>query len=102
MAEIVTAANFDEKVLKADKPTLVDFFADWCGPCRMVSPVVDEIGTEKAGEVNVYKLNVDESPEIAQRYGVMSIPSLIVFENGEVKNMTMGAQPKQQILALFD
>lgn len=101
MAEQINATNFDEKVLQADKPVLVDFFATWCGPCKMMAPVIDEVATELAGQVDIYKLDVDENPEIAQRYGVMSIPTLAVFENGEVKNQTMGAQPKQALLELL-
>lgn len=101
MAEQINVTNFDEKVLQADKPVLVDFFATWCGPCKMMAPVIDEVATELAGQVDVYKLDVDENPEIAQRYSVMSIPTLVVFENGEVKNQTMGAQPKQALLELL-
>jgi thioredoxin 1 len=102
MAEQITSANFDEKVLKSDKPVLVDFFATWCGPCKMVSPIVDEIAGEMGDKVNVYKLDVDQSPDIASRYEVMSIPTLIVFKDGAVHKSTLGAQPKQNILALFD
>lgn len=102
MAEQISSANFDEKVLKSDKPVLVDFFATWCGPCKMVSPIVDEIAGEMAGKVDVYKIDVDENPDIASRYDVMSIPTLIVFKNGTVYKSTLGAQPKQNILALFE
>ena len=101
MAEQINTSNFDEKVLQAGKPVLVDFFATWCGPCKMMAPVIDELSEELAGDVDVYKLDVDENPEIAQRYKVMSIPTLIVFENGEVKNQTMGAQPKPALLQLL-
>lgn len=101
MAEQINVTNFDEKVLQANKPVLVDFFATWCGPCKMMAPVIDEVSTELAGQVDIYKIDVDENPEIAQRYNVMSIPTLIVFENGEVKNQTMGAQPKQALLELL-
>ena len=101
MAEHINTANFDEKVLQSNKPVLVDFFATWCGPCKMMSPVIDELATELAGEVDVYKVDVDESPEVAQRYGVMSIPTLVVFENGQVKDQTMGAQPKTALLQLL-
>lgn len=102
MAQQISSQEFEEKVLKSDKPVLVDFFATWCGPCKMMSPVVDEVATDMEGKAAVYKLDVDESSDIAQRYGVMSIPTLIVFENGEVKNQTLGAQPKQAVLDLFN
>ena len=101
MAEHINITNFDEKVLQSNKPVLVDFFATWCGPYKMMSPVIDELATELAGEVDVYKVDVDENPEVAQRYGVMSIPTLVVFENGQVKNQTMGAQPKTALLQLL-
>ena len=101
MAEHINITNFDEKVLQSSRPVLVDFFATWCGPCKMMSPVIDELATELAGEVDVYKVDVDENPEVAQRYGVMSIPTLVVFENGQVKNQTMGAQPKTALLQLL-
>ncbi|MCI1479977.1 MAG: thioredoxin [Eggerthellaceae bacterium] len=102
MATQITAAEFDEKVLKADKPVLVDFFATWCGPCKMMAPTIDQIATEVKGTADVYKIDVDQAPEIAQRYGVMSIPTLIVFDKGEVKNQAVGAQPKPAVMALFD
>lgn len=101
MAEQITTANFDEKVLGASTPVLVDFYADWCGPCKMMGPVIDEIADELAGQAGVYKLNVDQNPEIAQRYRVMSIPTLIVFQNGEVANQSMGAQPKAAVLQML-
>ena len=101
MAEQINITNFDEKVLQASRPVLVDFFATWCGPCKMMAPVIDELADELAGQVDVYKIDVDDNPELAQRYGVMSIPTLIVFENGEVKNQTMGAQPKPALMQLL-
>ncbi|CAM2755447.1 MULTISPECIES: thioredoxin [Slackia] len=101
MAEIINAANFEEKVLKNSKPVLVDFFATWCGPCKMMSPVIDEIAAEKAGVVDVFKIDVDENQSIAQKYQVMSIPTLIVFEHGQVKKQTLGAQPKAAVLDLL-
>lgn len=102
MAKQITGQEFDELVLKAEGPVLVDFFATWCGPCKMMAPVIDEIATEMEGKAGVYKLDVDQAPEVAQKYGVMSIPTLIVFENGEVKNQALGAQPKPAVMALFD
>ena len=102
MAEVIKSADeFETKVLKATGPVLVDFFATWCGPCRMVAPVIDEIAAEKAGEVSVYKVDLDQSPDLAFKYQVSSVPTLIVFENGQVKNERLGAQPKQNILAML-
>ncbi|NPD31291.1 thioredoxin [Eggerthellaceae bacterium zg-1084] len=101
MSEMISTANFQEKVLDASTPVLVDFFATWCGPCKMMAPVVDEIAAEEAGKVAVYKIDIDENPEVAQRYGVMSIPTFIAFEGGEVKGQVVGAQPKQALLDLL-
>ncbi len=89
-----TEATFDQEVLGSDKPVLVDFWADWCRPCHMVSPVLDEIATERAGELRLVKVNIDEEPGLAQRYGVMSIPAIVLFEGGEPRAATLGAQPK--------
>lgn len=90
----LTKDNFDAKVLRADKPVMVDFWATWCMPCRMVAPVVEELAGEVAGKAYVGKVNVDEEGELAQRYGVNSIPTLIVFENGKEARRTVGAQSK--------
>ena len=95
----VTKENFDE-LLKAEKPVLLDFYADWCGPCRMVAPIVEEIANER-DDIIVGKINVDEQGELAQAYGVMSIPTLIVLKNGEVANQVAGARPTAAILALL-
>ena len=97
----LTQDNFEQEVLKADKPVLVDFWAPWCGPCRMVSPIVEEIAGEVAGRAKVGKVNVDEEPELAARYGVMSSPTLIVVKDGKVVSSTVGAQPKQAILGML-
>ena len=102
MTEQISASDWQAKVLDSDKPVLVDFFATWCGPCRMMAPVIDEIATEKAGEVNVYKIDIDENPQIAQQYGVMSIPTFITFKGGKPAAQTLGAQPKEKILQLLD
>lgn len=101
MSEVINSANFQEKVLDAKTPVFVDFYATWCGPCKMMAPTVDEIAAEKAGEVAVYKIDIDENPDIAQRYGVMSIPTFISFEGGNLKKQVIGAQPKQALLDLL-
>ena len=99
MSEItLTIDNFEEKVLKADKPVLVDFWATWCMPCRMIAPIVEEIAEETAGQAYVGKVNVDEQAELAVRYRVSSIPTLIVFENGQEQRRTVGAQDKEELL----
>jgi len=92
------AATFDTEVLQADKPYLVDFWASWCGPCRAVAPVVEQIANELGEKMYVGKLNTDEEPAVAQRYGIMSIPTLILFKNGLVAKTTVGAMPKQELL----
>ena len=102
MTEQISFSDWQAKVLDSDKPVLVDFYATWCGPCKMMAPVIDEVATEKAGEVDVYKIDIDENPQVAQQYGVMSIPTFIVFKNGEPAAKTLGAQPKENVLALFD
>lgn len=102
MTQQITAAEFQAKVLDATEPVLVDFFATWCGPCRMMAPVIDEIAAEKAGVVSVYKIDVDEAPSIAQQYGIMSIPTFMVFKGGKPAAQMLGARPKEDILSMFD
>lgn len=89
--------NFENEVMNSDKKVLIDFFASWCGPCRMVSPIVDEIADERS-DIKVVKINVDDDPELASRFGVMSIPTLVVLQNGRELNRLMGARPKEVIL----
>lgn len=94
---IINDSNFEAEVLKADLPVLVDFFADWCGPCRLQGPIIEELATEVAGQAKVGKLNVDQAPITAQKYGVMSIPTLIIFKGGEAKVTLTGLQTKENL-----
>jgi thioredoxin 1 len=96
--KVVTEATFDQEVLKSDKPVVVDYWAEWCGPCRMVSPVLEEIATENADKIQVVKLNIDENPTVAQKYGIMAIPTMNVFSAGEVVKQIVGAKPKSAML----
>ena len=92
-----TDADFEEKVLKSDKPVLVDFWAEWCGPCRMVAPALEAIAEEHADKLTVVKLNIDENPATAARYGIMSIPTMNVYKGGDVVKTIVGAKPKAAI-----
>ena len=102
MTQQISSSDWQAKVLDATEPVLVDFFATWCGPCKMMAPTIDEIAAEKAGQASVYKIDIDENMDIAQKYGIMSIPTFIVFKGGQPAAKTLGAQPKEAILALFD
>lgn len=96
----VNKNNFNQEVLNSDKPVLMDFWAPWCGPCRMVVPLVEEIAKERS-DIKVVKINVDEEQDLAMQFGVMSIPTLVVMKNGKVVNQVTGARPKAQILAML-
>lgn len=96
----ITKSNFQEEVMRSEKPVLVDFWASWCGPCRMVSPLIDEIADERT-DIKVCKVNVDEEQELAAAFQVSSIPTLVVIKDGKVVNQSMGAKPKAQILAML-
>lgn len=92
-----TTANFEEEVLKSELPVLVDFYADWCGPCKMMGPIVKEMADIYNGKMKIGKLNIDEEMEIAQKYRVMSIPTFIIFKNGQVVETTVGGMPKNEL-----
>ena len=91
-------ATFDEQINGADTPVLVDFWAEWCGPCKMIAPILEEIADERPDSIRIAKLNVDDAPEIARRFQVMSIPTMILFKNGEEAKRIIGAKPKQALL----
>ena len=100
MAITITKANFQQEVLESDKPVLIDFWASWCAPCRMLAPILDEIAAEHP-EIKVCKVNVDEEPDLAGQFQVMSIPALFVVKGGQVVNQTVGVQPKQKLIDLI-
>ena len=93
----VTDDSFEQDVLASEKPVLVDFWAEWCGPCRMIAPALEEIAGSMGEKIKIVKLNVDENPNVAQKYGIMSIPTLMIFKNGEMAARQVGAAPKQKL-----
>ena len=97
----ITTTNFEQEVLQSQIPVLLDFWADWCGPCRMAAPIIDEIATETAGKVRVGKVNVDTDIELAQRYRIASIPTFLVFKNGELAEKAIGLQSKEDLMNLM-
>src|SRR5438270_8737789 len=94
MTDAVTESTFDQEVLQSDKPVLVDFWAEWCGPCHAVSPVLEKIAEERSDELRLVKVNIDEEPGLAERYGIASIPTMVLFKDGEPAAAAIGAQPK--------
>ena len=98
----LSTETFNQEVLHSDLPVLVDFWASWCGPCRMLSPIVDEIGTELEGKIKIGKVNVDEEPALAASYGVMSIPTLILFKEGNVAGSSVGVRPKAELMKFIE
>lgn len=102
MAEItITMENFEQEVIKSDKPVLIDFWATWCGPCKMIAPVIEEIAEEYEGKIKVGKVNVDEEPDLTQSFGISSIPTLIFLKDGKAENMLVGLRTKEQITEMF-
>ena len=102
MVNKFNVSNFEAEVLQSDIPVFVDFYADWCGPCKMMSPVIDKLSEEYAGKIKVGKVNVDENSDLAMKYGIMSIPNMVFFKNGEVVDRVVGAIPKPQMQAKFE
>ena len=97
MSTPVTESSFEQEVLQSDKPVIVDFWAEWCGPCHAVSPVLDKIAEERSDELRLVKVNIDEEPALAQKYGIVSIPTIVLFKGGEPAAAAIGAQPKGAI-----
>ena len=101
MANVLTDAEFEEKVLNSEVPVLIDFWAPWCGPCRMLGPIVEEISSEVGDKAAIFKMNVDENPATAAKYGITAIPTVIIFDKGDVKEQLVGVQPKPKYLSVL-
>ena len=101
MEYVFTSENFEQEVLKSELPVLIDFWATWCGPCRMLAPVIEQLAQEYDGKVKVGKVNVDEQPELAEKFGIMSIPYVVLMKNGEIVKTSVGYRPKAQIEELL-
>jgi thioredoxin 1 len=99
---ILTEANFEEEVLKSELPVLVDFWAEWCGPCKMFAPIIEELATEYKGRAKIAKLNVDQNPEVAEKFGIRGIPTLILFHGGAIAEQEVGAQSKANLVKMLD
>ena len=100
--ESINEANFDEKVIQSSSPALVDFWAEWCGPCKMLTPVLEELSSENESKINIFKVNVDENQQLAVKYGIRSIPTLLLFKGGEIQEQIVGLKSKSDLQASID
>ena len=100
--ESINEANFDEKVIQSSSPALVDFWAEWCGPCKMLTPVLEELSSENQSKINIYKVNVDENQQLAVKYGIRSIPTLLLFKGGEIQEQIVGLKSKSDLQTSID